>query len=437
MYRGSANMKKTPELPPRNVSSNIPVTITLGETAYTYDPQDDVIYATSPDTGTESPPAPLQQIETPSRFDSYTEKGTEALESSLAKLDALSLNTTHNKNEATRRMSSSSLNSTPSADSAATITPSKGQPIDRPLSSSAVSSPYDDLSAPGDKGKGKRTSSSQSPSVAPSSSCTPKLPSGPAPIIYILGWPGVGRTAVAAALVTRMTALHGLEIKIQHVPESAFYASVTVSKSDLTYVQECKRVREHCLDTLGRTEERRGTWYIFTDCRTNRPGSGGDETCLSFLKAARKQGRPFVPVVVDCDVEENIARFVKTETGARGPDVKGDDEKSKKVRKAVEQLRECREKEKLLYFLHPNQVKVDVKDVRKGDVAEEVGRHVERCLEGKGRGVGCVADTVEVVREWMGFEGMECRYRVGMSEMLNDGTKWMLWEKERDERKGG
>ncbi|KAK3080466.1 hypothetical protein LTS18_001157 [Coniosporium uncinatum] len=429
-------MKKTPELPPRNVSSNIPVTITLGETAYTYNPQDDVIYATSPDTGTESPPAPLQQIETPSQFDSYTEKGTEALESSLAKLGALSLNTTHNKNKATRRMSSSSLNSTSSADSAATITPSKGRPIDRPLSSSAFSSPYDDLSAPGDKGKGKRTSSSQSPSVAPSSS-SPKLPSGPAPFIYILGWPGVGRTAVAAALVTRMTALHGPKIKIQHVPESAFYAPVTVSKSDPSYVQEAKTVRELCLESLGRNAERSRTWYIFTDCQTNRPGSGGAETCLSFLEAAKKQGRPLVPVVVDCDVEENVARFVKTETGSRGPEVKGDDEKSKKVQKAVQQLRECREKEKLLYFLHPNQIKVNVKGVKKEDVAEEVGRHVERCLEGNGEGVGCVADTVEVVGGWMGFKGVECGYRVSMSKMLNDGRMWMLWEKEGDERKGG
>jgi len=70
-------------------------------------------------------------------------------------------------------------------------------------------------------------------------------------------------------------------------------------------------------------------------------------------------------------------------------------------------------------------------------VAEEVRGHVEWFFEGRGKGVGCLAETVEEVGAWTGFEGVECGYRVGLSEMQCDGRLRKLWMKEHGERKGG
>ncbi|OAA75213.1 hypothetical protein LEL_07201 [Akanthomyces lecanii RCEF 1005] len=142
----------------------------------------------------------------------------------------------------------------------------------------------------------------------------------PGQFVWINGMPGVGKLTVARAL-------HALLPGSHLVDNHSLIDQVTVPRSDPSYNAERARVRDAVYTSLvhpssdeekacGDQAAQLAHIVIFTDFFT--AGTIGAEWSQAHQKAAAKAGRPFLPVYLTCERQENLRRVTRPERGEKG-----------------------------------------------------------------------------------------------------------------------
>lgn len=125
----------------------------------------------------------------------------------------------------------------------------------------------------------------------------------PPPILYINGFPGVGKSTIARLLVDKM---------IKYIPKLtgdhllANPDGVVLPRSLHDY-QALRRAIEGAVCDSHWPHETQGTVYVFTDFQTDSEfGRSVAEGCDSM---ARSRGCRLVPIILNCSKEENLRRL--------------------------------------------------------------------------------------------------------------------------------
>lgn len=124
--------------------------------------------------------------------------------------------------------------------------------------------------------------------------------------IYINGFPGVGKLTIAQELQGIIP-----NAKIFHNHLIIDPVAALVDRDSPEYLPIRTNLRRHVLDIIATAESTKGMTWIFTDCRLS--DSIGSEAAQDYKAAAERRRVVFIPVVLNCDLKENLKRAV-TET---------------------------------------------------------------------------------------------------------------------------
>lgn len=181
----------------------------------------------------------------------------------------------------------------------------------------------------------------------------------PAYIIYINGFPGVGKLTVARAL---QPLIPGYEIIHNHElidPVEARYP-----RGSPYYQEKRSEYRRKRLEPIKNDASFSETVFIFTDSQTEQ------NDCVSdYLELAEgEDGRRFYSVILHCEAEENEKRLVMAGRGG-GQNGKLTD---------VSVLREYRAREGILKFGDEDEVEIDVTHISPGQAARQINAFVAK-----------------------------------------------------------
>ncbi|KAK3645617.1 hypothetical protein LTR56_009057 [Elasticomyces elasticus] len=177
----------------------------------------------------------------------------------------------------------------------------------------------------------------------------------PALVIYINGWPGVGKLTVARALQPRLPGS-----KILHNHELIDPVERQYGRKHPLYQQKRGEYRRERLETVMTDTE---TVYIFTDSQTEHNECMGDYTDLAL------EGRRFYSVILTCDQAENERRLVAE---GRGGDANG-----KLTDLAI--LTEYRERGSGIFkFGDDDEIELDVTGMAPEEAAGKIKAFIER-----------------------------------------------------------
>ncbi|KAJ3486928.1 hypothetical protein NLG97_g6517 [Lecanicillium saksenae] len=140
--------------------------------------------------------------------------------------------------------------------------------------------------------------------------------------VWINGLPGVGKLTVARALHALLT-----PDKSTLVDNHSLIDQVTLARDHPDYNAERARVRDAAYAAVvhpttdaesacGSKEQQLARVVIFTDFFT--AGTLGTEWSQAHQAAAVKGGRPFLPIYLVCEREENLRRVELPERGRAG-----------------------------------------------------------------------------------------------------------------------
>ncbi|KAL8719367.1 MAG: hypothetical protein Q9225_003624 [Loekoesia sp. 1 TL-2023] len=181
----------------------------------------------------------------------------------------------------------------------------------------------------------------------------------PRPLIYINSWPGVGKHTIAQALATEL----GPNARVIHNHLHIDLAEAVLPRSESGDYQDLRRGL-------------RGVIYIFTDFQTSNPLGG--IVAEEYRSAALRRGCAFIPIILECDVEENARRMMSAERVAKVAQGKG-------MLLSTELLRKMRGRGEIYRFGCPEEKVVDVSRMEAGEAAgviigyvrEVMGRYLE------------------------------------------------------------
>lgn len=128
----------------------------------------------------------------------------------------------------------------------------------------------------------------------------------PGIIIWINGFPGVGKLSIARKLVERLTDCGCGAVLIDN---HQLIDPVTLLRDHPDYNVERRAVRQTALAryVLDPDSEAWRKVVIFTDFQTDN--ALGSSVAAEYLGAARRSGRPLLPVYVTCAEGENLRRI--------------------------------------------------------------------------------------------------------------------------------
>ena len=181
----------------------------------------------------------------------------------------------------------------------------------------------------------------------------------PAFVVYINGFPGVGKLTVAQhlqKLIPGSQVLHNHELidpVEKHYPRGSAW-----------YQMKRAEYRKERLQPIVEDPKLKDTVFIFTDSQSEHNECVGDYTDLCL----GEHGRRFYSVVLHCEQEENIRRLKMPE---RGGSLNG-------KLTDVELLKEYRSKWSIWRFEDDDEIEIDVTDVKPEDAAKRIMDFVER-----------------------------------------------------------
>ncbi|KAL8792684.1 MAG: hypothetical protein Q9195_004744 [Heterodermia aff. obscurata] len=126
---------------------------------------------------------------------------------------------------------------------------------------------------------------------------------GPAPLILLNGYPGVGKAAVASALQDLIPGSKFLENHLLIEPVAALLEREETGYRDLR-----KALRAPILDSISQHTALLQRTIITTYYQETLENS--DISLHEYLASAKAGGRPFVVFILQCSPEENIKRLV-------------------------------------------------------------------------------------------------------------------------------
>ncbi|KAK3702436.1 hypothetical protein LTR37_014902 [Vermiconidia calcicola] len=181
----------------------------------------------------------------------------------------------------------------------------------------------------------------------------------PAYVIYINGWPGVGKLTVARhlqKLIPGSQVLHNHEL-IDPVEKR-------YPRGSAKYQIKRAEYRQMRLRPIMEDAKLKDTVFIFTDSQTEHNECVGDYTDLGL----GERGRRFYSVVLHCGMEENMRRLTMS---GRGGSLNG------KLTDG-EVLKEYRSRGSILRFGDDDEVEIDVTDIEPEEASRRVYGFVER-----------------------------------------------------------
>lgn len=142
----------------------------------------------------------------------------------------------------------------------------------------------------------------------------------PGPLVWINAFAGVGKLTIARELVK---ALGGPEKAIL-IDNHTLIDVVTLPRDHKDYQAQRKAVRQSCFKQYvlcepsgaGSAVEDKSRVVIFTDLQST--DETGSATAMEYQVAARRAGRRFVPVLLECEKEENVRRATGMDRGIEG-----------------------------------------------------------------------------------------------------------------------
>ncbi|KAF6804264.1 hypothetical protein CSOJ01_10295 [Colletotrichum sojae] len=177
--------------------------------------------------------------------------------------------------------------------------------------------------------------------------------------IYINGYPGIGKLTIAKELQSRLQ-----HSKIYHNHLMIDPIAPIVDRTSPNYQAIRTSLRRHLLDVIATVEEARPTSWIFTDSRST--SADGKAAAEDYKNAAAKRGVPFIPIILHCDLEENLQRIVHEER-CSGQHIKLRD---------ADVLRSIRTEEEIYHFGVEQELDLDITTIESAEAAETILVHI-------------------------------------------------------------
>ncbi|KAL7899223.1 hypothetical protein HDV63DRAFT_334189 [Trichoderma sp. SZMC 28014] len=178
------------------------------------------------------------------------------------------------------------------------------------------------------------------------------------PFIYINGYPGIGKLTIAKELEKLVP-----DSKVYHNHLFIDPIAPLVDRDSPHYQDIRTSFRRHILNTIATSEAAARFTWIFTDSRSSGPiGSAGAQ---DYKDAANLREALFVPIILHCEMTENLTRISSEERGAGNTKLRDP---------AV--LKTIRLTEDIYTFGGPYELKLDVTSMTAPEAAKKIYEHL-------------------------------------------------------------
>jgi len=184
-------------------------------------------------------------------------------------------------------------------------------------------------------------------------------------IIYLIGYPGVGKLTVAKAACARTGARLMDNHLVNNVAFSLIEADGVTPITEGVWA-EIKAIRDAALRIVAHHAPHNLS-YVLTNALLD--DAGDRELFDQVRNVASVRGALFVPVVLSCDEEENMRRLVAP---GRAEGLKETD---------VPSARRRLEAEPLLRFAHPNRLDLDITELSPEQATDRIIAHAKGCTQ--------------------------------------------------------
>ncbi|KAK5126757.1 hypothetical protein LTR85_009691 [Meristemomyces frigidus] len=184
-----------------------------------------------------------------------------------------------------------------------------------------------------------------------------------APVIYINGFPGVGKLTTARAL---HSLLPGSQILHNH--ELIDPVEKHCSRGNPHYQAKRTEYRQARLKPISHDPGFHDTLFIFTDSQSKNNECVSDYTDLA-LPFGENGGRGFYSVILHCEAEENETRLVMAGRGEGAGNGKLTD---------MERLREYRARDRIWKFEDDDEIEIDITSISAQAAAERIKGFIEQ-----------------------------------------------------------
>ncbi|KAH7161613.1 hypothetical protein EDB81DRAFT_350073 [Dactylonectria macrodidyma] len=177
--------------------------------------------------------------------------------------------------------------------------------------------------------------------------------------IYINEYPGIGKLTITLEL---QKVSPGAKVFHNHLIIDPVAALVDCDSPEYHTIRT--RPRRHVLDIIATSRATQGVSWIFTDSRSSDPI--GSLAAQDYKLAAERRGAVFIPVILDCNLGENLQKVVAA------------------TRTATTKLTDP----KLVQWIHQNEVmyrfggkeelQLDITEMTSSEVARRISQHVNR-----------------------------------------------------------
>ncbi|KAF8418618.1 hypothetical protein EV426DRAFT_618900 [Tirmania nivea] len=197
---------------------------------------------------------------------------------------------------------------------------------------------------------------------------TPSPQLHPKPIIHINGWPGVGKLTVARFLTQLLGGPDHCRLIHNHLLIDP--AGALLPRTSPTYQSLRQAFRKVTFDCLSLCPETFNHTYVFTDFTSS--DALGSSVASEYAEAARSRKCVFVPIILECNPEENARRIRGANRDSEGHGKLTD----------TTILLEMKARSALYRFENDaNQLELDVSNLEPLQAAEVILRHIIRVTE--------------------------------------------------------
>lgn len=180
------------------------------------------------------------------------------------------------------------------------------------------------------------------------------------PIIYINGFPGVGKYTIAQKLVKILENSKLIDNHLLINPVDAI-----IDRKCPDYQKIRKTIRKSVLDIISENIYTFNNIYIFTDSQSISDCS----VCKEYETAANKRNCIFIPITLTCSIEENLNRIVSQDRSLKG----------KLTSKDI--FRSLIEEEEPFRFDTKYHLEIDITNINSDNCAQIIKNHILNIID--------------------------------------------------------
>ncbi|ETS80087.1 hypothetical protein PFICI_07616 [Pestalotiopsis fici W106-1] len=183
-----------------------------------------------------------------------------------------------------------------------------------------------------------------------------------APLIWINGYPGTGKLTVATALKKLNKSIVLIDNHQLIDPVEAEY-----SRSHPEYQRQRQIRRKEAFIQHVSSPDSLSQTVVFTDFQTTN--KQGESVAKEYQQAALEAARPFLPIYMTCDEQENIKRVCSKE--------RVDSDTTKLTDRHL--LQTFRSSTAIYRFQDCVGLSIDVTDISSEEAASQIAEHIAQC----------------------------------------------------------